>query len=99
MGGLEEFHREHSETSVVMIRRGEPTENRKKVKEHGLTFSIVLQQQWEVSRRYALFATPVAYLIDETGVIVNDVAVGVEPILALLSEAKKARTEAVPELG
>ena len=69
-----------------MVSKGEPKENRAKVKEHGLTFPIVLQQQWEISRRYAMFATPIAYLIDETGKIEKDVAVGTEPILALLDE-------------
>jgi peroxiredoxin len=71
--------------AVVMISKGEPKENRAKVKEHGLTFPIVLQQQWEISRRYAMFATPIAYLIDEAGIITHDVAVGLEPILALTS--------------
>ena len=71
--------------TVVMISKGEPKENRAKVKEHGLTFPIVLQQQWEISRRYAMFATPIAYLLDEQGVIAKDVAVGVEPILELLA--------------
>lgn len=72
---------------VVMISRGEPKENRAKAKEHGLTFPIVLQQQWEISRRYGIFATPVAYLIDEEGVVMNDVAVGVEPLLSLMKSA------------
>ena len=44
-------------TQVVMISRGEPKENRAKVKEHGLTFPIMLQRQWEISQRYAMFAT------------------------------------------
>src|SRR2546426_5596114 len=86
---LEKFHREHTELEVVMISRGEPKENRVKVKEHGLTFTIVLQQQWEVSRKYAMFATPIAYLIDEAGIIATDVAVGVEPIRALLDKANQ----------
>src|SRR5207245_902714 len=73
---------------VVLISKGEPNENRAKVKEHGLTFPVVLQQQWEVSRRYAMFATPIAYLIDEQGVIARDVAVGAEPILALMAKMK-----------
>jgi hypothetical protein len=67
-----------------MISRGEPKENRAKVKEHGLTFHIVLQQQWEISRRYAMFATPIAYLIDEAGVIAADVAVGADAIQELM---------------
>ena len=73
---------------VVIISRGDPKENCAKVKEHGLTLPVVLQQRWEISRRYAMFATPMAYLIDESGVIVKDVAVGVEPILNLMAAAK-----------
>ena len=69
-----------------MISKGEPKENRTKVKEHGLTFPIVLQQQWEISRRYAMFATPIAYLIDEQGFIVQGVAVGADPILELIAQ-------------
>ncbi len=72
--------------TVVMISKGEPKENRVKVKEHGLTFPIVLQQQWEISRRYAMFATPVAYLINEAGVIHHDVAVGTDAIRELMFE-------------
>lgn len=71
-----------------MISKGEPKENRAKVKEHGLTFPVLLQQQWEVSRQYAMFATPIAYLIGEPGLIADNVAVGVEPILVLLNKAK-----------
>src|SRR5207302_11310559 len=32
--------------AVVMITKGEPKENQAKVKAHGLTFPVVLQQQW-----------------------------------------------------
>ena len=80
-----------------MISRGEPSENRAKIKEHGLTFTILLQRQWEFSCRYAKFATPIAYLIDEAGVITHDVAVGIEPILALT--ASIAATDLVPVLA
>ena len=79
--------------SVVMISKGEPKENRAKVKEHGLTFPVVLQQQWEISRRYAMFATPVAYLIDEAGVIAHDVAVGTDAIQKLMTRAAPTRAE------
>jgi peroxiredoxin len=89
---LEQAHREHPELRVVMISRGAPLDNRAKAKEHGLTFPVVLQQQWEISRRYAMFATPIAYLIDEAGVITHDVAVGEEAIQKLLAEAKAIAT-------
>ena len=84
---LERFHREHPQITVLMISRGEPKENRAKVKEHGLTFPVVLQQRWEISRRYAMFATPIAYLLDKGGVIASEVVVGVEPVLGLLASA------------
>jgi peroxiredoxin len=72
---------------VVMISRGEQKENRAKVNEHGLTFTVLLQRQWEISRLYAMFATPMAYLIDKDGVITNHVAVGLEAILGLMAQA------------
>ena len=82
---LERWHREHPEVRMVMISRGEPRENRAKVEEHGFTFPVVLQQHWEVSRRYAMFATPIAYLIDGAGTITHDVAVGEDEIRELLN--------------
>jgi thiol-disulfide isomerase/thioredoxin len=90
---LEEFHRANAELEIVMISKGDPKENRAKVKQHGLTFPIALQQQWEISRRYAMFATPIAYLIDEAGLIAEDVAVGLDPILNFLKVMTHNRTE------
>ncbi len=78
---------------VVMISRGEPKENRAKVKEHRLTFPVVLQQRWEISRRYAMFATPMACLINEEGVITHDVAVGVDKIIDFMHNAKDLAEE------
>ena len=85
---LERWHRDHPDIRVVMISRGEAKENRAKVKEHGFTFPVVLQRQWEISRRYAMFATPIAYLINEVGVVMKDVAVGEDAIRKLLAGAQ-----------
>jgi peroxiredoxin len=84
---LEKLHRAHPELEVVMISKGEPKENRAKVREYGLTFPVLLQQHWEISRLYAMFATPIAYLIDEAGVISQDIAVGADAILNLMAGA------------
>ena len=63
-----------------------------------LTFPVVLQKQWEVSRDYAFFATPVAYLIDAHGIIVADVAVGVDAVVDLMTRARRMlRQEAVAQ--
>ena len=84
---LERLHHERSDLSVLMIGRRERDLNVQKVAQLGLTLPVVLQQSWEISLRYGMFATPVGYLIDEQGVIAADVATGVEPILGLVSRA------------
>jgi peroxiredoxin len=84
---LEQAHRRAGDLQIVMVSRGDREANRQKAAEHKLTFPIGLQKQWEISRDYAMFATPIAYLIDEAGMIAAGVAVGVEPIRALLARA------------
>ena len=79
-----------------MVSQGQRDENRTKIKHHGLTFPVVLQKQWEVSRDYAFFATPVAYLINAAGVIATDIAVGVDAIMELTQAAQTI--ESIPNL-
>jgi peroxiredoxin len=83
---LQEIHDERPDFSVLVISRGDVDENRAKADSLGLSYPIVLQQKWEVSLKYAMFATPIGYLINEQGVLASDVAVGIEPILALAGE-------------
>ena len=85
MPQLEQQYRSSRGIQVLMVSRGEEEANRAKAAQHGLTFPIVLQKQWEISRDYGKFATPIGYLIDEAGIIAKEIAIGVEPILALLS--------------
>src|SRR5205823_6374490 len=68
--------------------RGAVEANRAKAAQYGLTFPLVLQRQWELSREYALFGTPVAYVVDKEGRTMAEGAVGAEAILALLSAPK-----------
>ncbi len=85
---LEQVQRQRPELQVVMIGRGEAEANRAKVAEHGLSFPVVLQKQWELSRSYGMFATPIGYLIDEQGIIAADVAAGPDAILALTARGE-----------
>ena len=84
---LNAMYSDHPDIQVITISRGDRETNRLKAAEQKLKFPIVLQRQWEISRLYGMFATPVGYLIDEQGIISADVAVGTEPIMALLSGA------------
>jgi peroxiredoxin len=83
---LQEIHLRRPELQVLVVSRRDVEANRVKAARLGLTFPIVLQKQWEVSLKYAMFATPIGYLIDEQGILASDVAVGVGPILALVGE-------------
>jgi peroxiredoxin len=81
---LENLHRK-GDVQVLMVSRGDAEANRQKVVEHGLTFPVVLQRHWEISRDYGVFATPVGYLIDEKGLLATRVAMGSDSILNLAS--------------
>jgi peroxiredoxin len=80
---LERIQRGRRDLQVLMVSRGDREVNRAKVEEQGLSFPVVLQRQWEISRAYGIFATPVGYLIGADGVLAFDVAVGEEAILRL----------------
>lgn len=83
---LQQRHLDGADATILAISRGDIERNRLKAQELQLSFQILLQKQWEVSREYAIFATPAAYLIDEQGTISTDVAVGTEAILNLLPD-------------
>ena len=87
---LERLANEAPDLSVLMVSRGDPERNRAKVAAHGITFPVVLQEQWQLSRQYAKFATPIAYLIDTEGRIAANVAMGVDAILALAHQEPAA---------
>ncbi|MCC7105109.1 MAG: TlpA family protein disulfide reductase [Chloroflexi bacterium] len=66
--------------TLLVISRGDPDVNRARAREQAATYPILLQNQWEISRLYGMFAIPIAFLIDENGVIEQDVAVGMDAI-------------------
>jgi peroxiredoxin len=86
---LEHLYRTRSDFEILMISRGKPDDTQSKVEKYGLTFPIVLQNKWEISRKYEIFATPIAYLIDELGIVIADVAVGHDAILDLVAKKDK----------
>ncbi|MFO1095352.1 MAG: redoxin domain-containing protein [Planctomycetaceae bacterium] len=91
---LQELHAAGTGLQVLVISRKDADATREKAARLGLTFPIVMQKQWELSMKYGMFATPIGYLIDEQGVLLSDVAIGVEPILAL---AKPSRLTAAAD--
>jgi peroxiredoxin len=93
---LQELHLRRRDLRVVEVSRRDAEATRAKATAIGLSFPIVMQKQWEISLKYGMFATPIGYLIDEQGIIARDVAVGVEPILALADEPARTTGEDEP---
>jgi peroxiredoxin len=83
---LQELHLQRPDLQVLVVSRRDAEATRIKAAGLGLSFPIVVQRQWEISLLYAMFATPVGYLIDEEGILASDVAIGVGPILGLADE-------------
>lgn len=82
---LADLHDRNPAVEVLMIVRGDLEENRAKVLAFGFTFPVLLQKGWQVSKRYARFATPVAYVIDERGVLATGIAAGPSAIRRLIA--------------
>jgi peroxiredoxin len=96
MPELAEFYRRqlHEASTVILVSRGELAVNRRKNAEHGIEFPVVIQPGWRVSKHYGIFSTPVAFLVDEQGVIARDVARGGPEIMRLAREGLTVREEA-----
>jgi peroxiredoxin len=93
---LEAAHRANPDYQMLMVSRGNPDLVRNKIKQFGFTFPVVMQRKWEISREYGIFAVPVAFLIDEAGIISREVVTGLDPILSLISQVSNTRPEAIP---
>ncbi len=91
--GLARFDSKHANNglSVIMVARGDVEENRKKAEQHGIKFPVVVQEKWRLSKEYGIFSTPVAFLVDEGGLIAKDVAIGPEKIMALAQEGLRQK--------
>lgn len=84
---------------VLMVSRGDVDANREKAQEHGLTLPILIQSGWQVSKQYALFGTPVGYLIDEQGVVAKSAGVGAAEIMKLVGAQGAAKRSSKRKRG
>ncbi len=57
------------EHQVLVVNDGEPAETRQWAVEARARFPVLMQRKFSVARRYEVFATPFAFVIDEQGVV------------------------------
>jgi methylamine dehydrogenase accessory protein MauD len=62
---------ERGDTQVLVVNNGELEATRKWSEEVGARFPVLAQTQFNISKKYAVYATPFAFLIDKKGVIAS----------------------------
>lgn len=94
---LNKLHR-GGEFQVLAVNNADPEAARKWAREVEAAFPVLAQDNWAVSKRYEVFATPFAFLIDEQGVIASSGIVNNDKHIGFVLErragAKPEATEA-----
>jgi peroxiredoxin len=88
MPRLDALHKRTPDIQLLLITRGNIESIKNEFAARPVSFLVAAQRSWEISRRYGIFATPIAYLIGEEGFIENEVAIGSKAILTLLAGAQ-----------
>lgn len=74
---IPELNRVHDKgQQVLVVNNGAPDETRKWASEVEACFPVLAQEKLSLSKRYEVYATPFAFLIDEQGVIASKGIVG-----------------------
>jgi AhpC/TSA family len=98
MPQLDALHKRTPDIQILLISRGNIESIKSEFAARPVSFLVAAQRSWEISRRYGIFATPIAYLIGEEGFIEGEVAIGSKAILTLLAGAQiLALLSAVPD--
>jgi methylamine dehydrogenase accessory protein MauD len=59
------------DSQVLVVNNGDPEGTRKWAIEVGARFPVLAQDKFSISKKYEVFATPFAFLIDERGIIAS----------------------------
>ncbi|MEX2308602.1 MAG: peroxiredoxin family protein [Pirellulales bacterium] len=96
-----EFNRvqHQGEYQVLVVNNGEPDESREWAAEIRARFTILIQEKFSVAKRYEIFATPFAFVVDEQGMIASSGIVSSAQYLGYVltgagNQAKKHHDEA-----
>jgi methylamine dehydrogenase accessory protein MauD len=86
------------EVQVVVVQNGDLKTVRKWADEHRPRFPVAVQDRLSLSKRYEVFATPFAFLIDERGIIASRGIAGTKQYLGyILTRASSKSEDALEE--
>jgi hypothetical protein len=84
------------EIQVIVVNNGDPEATRDWTGKLSVSFPVLVQERYELSKRYEAFATPFGFLIDERGVIASKGIINnrqhIEFVLAAPPGRKRATT-------
>jgi methylamine dehydrogenase accessory protein MauD len=80
---------DNGKVEVLAINKGEIEATRKWVAEAHIHFPVAMQPAFTVSKRYEVFATPFAFLIDEQGVIASRGIVNSKQQIGFVLDARR----------
>jgi methylamine dehydrogenase accessory protein MauD len=83
---------DQGEHQVLVVNNGEPDETRKWAEEINGGFLILIQEKFNVSKLYEVFATPFAFLIDEQGVLASKGIVTSREHISFLLDRRQQNT-------
>ena len=86
-----------SDLQVLSVNNGDLEQVRQWARQVNAQFPVLVQRQWDVSKRYEVFATPFAFLIDEERFVVSKGFIGSGEHLGYLLSA--ARTSEKHQLA
>jgi len=94
-----ELNRLHDagEYQVLVVNNGEPNESHAWAEEIEARFPIVTQEDWSVSKKYQVFATPYAFVVDAQGVIAAKSVASSPQYLRYLFDAARKRSAKIHE--
>jgi methylamine dehydrogenase accessory protein MauD len=64
---LNKFAGQHPEIQIIAVNHATPEDAREWISETKARFPVLIQEDWAVSKRYEVFATPFAFIVDEQG--------------------------------
>jgi methylamine dehydrogenase accessory protein MauD len=82
------------DVQVLVVNNAEPEQAREYAREVNARFPVLVQEKWSVSKRYEVFATPFAFLVDERGVVAAKGIVSSKEHLGCLFSSATSRAAA-----
>ena len=88
---------ENEQHQILVVNNGEHNETQAWADEVQAAFPIVSQNEWEISKKYQVFATPYAFVIDEQGMIAAKGMASTPQYIHYIFDAAKKRKSVDPK--